>query len=126
MSILIGINDTWRRYDRDMISPIGEFQAAYSRICQAVKGAGCRLVLCEPFLLPSSEDRNRWREDLDSRIQAVRAVAREFADCFVPLDGLFAAAACRREIAYWLPDGVHPTPFGHGLIAGAWIDEVTR
>lgn len=43
---------------------------------------------------------------------------------FVPLDGIFAAAACRREMDYWLPDGVHPTPAGHGLIAQHWIAAV--
>jgi len=42
----------------------------------------------------------------------------------VPLDGLFAAAAAHREPAFWLPDGVHPTPAGHALIAQAWLRTV--
>jgi lysophospholipase L1-like esterase len=125
VSILIGINDTWRRYDKGVLSPIGDFLESYRRICRTiVEKAGSRLVICEPFLLPTPEDRRQWREDLNPRIQAVRDVAREFAARFIPLDGLFHSAVSRREMAYWLPDGVHPSVAGHGLIADAWIDAV--
>ena len=40
--------------------------------------------------------------------------------------GVFAAAACRQTMDYWLPDGVHPTPAGHALIAEEWIRVATR
>jgi lysophospholipase L1-like esterase len=42
----------------------------------------------------------------------------------VPLDGIFAAAADKRDPAFWTPDGVHPTPPGHALIAQAWLRAV--
>jgi lysophospholipase L1-like esterase len=125
VSILIGINDTWRRFDRDMLSPVEDFLAAYRLICSRIKEElSARLVLCEPFLLPVTPDRAAWRQDLDPRIHAVRQVAVEFASAYVPLDGLFAAAACRQPAAHWADDGVHPTPAGHALIAEAWIKAV--
>ena len=125
VSILIGINDTWRRYDREMVSEIGEFSACYRRILERVRSElGARLVILEPFLLPTPEDRRQWREDLDPKIAAVRDLARQFGACFVPLDGVFAAASCVREMPYWLDDGVHPTPAGHTLIAEKWLDAV--
>ena len=34
---------------------------------------------------------------------------------------LFAAAAARREAAFWAGDGVHPSLAGHALMADAWI-----
>ena len=37
VSILIGINDTWRRYDSNIESPIPEFEACYRRILDRVK-----------------------------------------------------------------------------------------
>jgi acyl-CoA thioesterase-1 len=127
VSILVGINDTWRRYDSDLLSPTGEFAACYRRIVRAVvEELAARLVLCEPFLLPTPPDRQGWREDLDPKIAAVRDLARQFGATFVPLDGLFAAAACRQAMEYWLPDGVHPTPAGHALIAEAWVRAVTQ
>jgi len=85
---------------------------------------GAKILLMEPFVLPVPDDRAAWREDLDPRIHAMRRLAREFADIFVPLDGIFAAAATKREPAYWAPDGVHPTAAGHALIAQAWLKAV--
>jgi lysophospholipase L1-like esterase len=126
VSILIGINDTWRRYDSDMVSGLDEFRAACGRVLAAVRDRlGARVILLEPFLLPIPDDRRAWREDLDPRIAITRDLAREYAACFVPLDGLFAAASCRAPMAEWLPDGVHPTPAGHQLIARHWLEAVT-
>jgi len=125
VSIMIGINDTWRRYDSNDPSPIEAFEDCCRRIASTIRQElDARLVICEPFLLPIPEDRVAWREDLDPRIAAVRRVAMDFGATFVPLDGIFAAAACRQEPAYWAPDGVHPTPAGHALIAEAWLKAV--
>jgi len=120
VSILIGINDTWRRYDSNLVSAVAEFEASLDRICARVASeTEASLVLLEPFVLPVPADRVAWREDLDPKIQAVRRVARTYGAILVPLDGIFAAASCRRDPAFWAPDGVHPSPAGHALIAQA-------
>lgn len=125
VSILIGINDTWRRYDSNTPSPLPEFAASYRRILQAVTGKlGAKIVICEPFLLAVNKEQRTWREDVNPRIDVVRDLAMEFRATYIPLDGLFAAAACRNTPAYWLVDGVHPSQAGSGLIARAWIDAV--
>ena len=125
VSILIGINDCWRRYDRNDPTSLDSFAAGYRRILERVRNeTNARLILMEPFVLPVPEDRKNWREDLDPKINAVRELAREFGALLVPLDGLFAAASTRREPAYWAADGVHPTPAGHALIAQAWLKAV--
>ena len=122
VSILIGINDVWRRFDKGLESPVEEFAAAYHRVCKKISADGAQLVLLEPFVLPVPDDRREWRADLDPKIQVVRDLAREFEATLVPLDGIFAAASCQREPAFWAHDGVHPSPAGHALIARAWIE----
>ena len=122
VSILIGINDTWRRYDSNVPSPLGEFAESYGRILRRLAEHDVEVLLLEPFLLPVPEDRRAWREDLSPRIEAIRDAAREFSVPLVPLDGLFAAASTRRPSAFWAPDGVHPSPAGHALIARHWIE----
>ncbi|MEO0796434.1 MAG: SGNH/GDSL hydrolase family protein [Verrucomicrobiota bacterium] len=122
LSILIGVNDCWRAFDSNDPTRVEDFEAGYRRILDAVKAQGdVNLVICEPFLLPCPDDRVAWRADLDPKIHVVRQLAREYGAIFVPFDGAFAAAACRQEMDYWLPDGVHPTPAGYGLMAKTWL-----
>lgn len=123
VSVYIGINDCWRRYDAQDPTSAEQFKAGYRDLLKRTKETlDADLILLEPFVLPYPEDRKAWREDLDPKIHAVRELAAEFDALLVPLDGLFAAAAARREPAYWAPDGVHPSPAGHALIARAWME----
>jgi lysophospholipase L1-like esterase len=125
LSIMVGINNTWRRYDRDDPTPHDLFEAIYRRILgRARDELGARLVILEPFIVPVSEQVERMREDLDPKIAIVRRLAREHEAIYVPLDGIFAAAAARREPAFWSADGVHPSLPGHALIAQAWLAAV--
>jgi len=125
VSILIGINDTWRRYDSNDPTSVQEYEATYRSILEDVRSKlEARLILCEPFVLPIPADRQEWREDLDPKIAIVRKLAREFDALLVPLDGLFAQAAAQRELAFWATDGVHPSKAGHALIAQAWLKAV--
>lgn len=126
VSILIGVNDTWRRFDRDDPTSAEAYEAGLADILSQVRDRlGARMLLLEPFLLPTDEAKATvWREDLDPKIQAARRQARAFGALYVPLDGLFAAACAKAPAAYWAADGVHPTIAGAGLIAQAWLDAV--
>ena len=125
VSILIGINDVWRRYDSGDPTGLAAFETDYRHILGAIhQELGAKVILCEPFVLPTPPDREAWREDLDPKIAVIRKLAREFGTLYVPLDGLFAAAAARREPAFWADDGVHPSQAGHALIAQAWLRTV--
>lgn len=124
LSILIGVNDCWRAFDRNDPTTVEAFEEKYREILDAVKGKVEQLVICEPFLLPVPEDRKAWRVDLDPKIHVARALAREYGAIYVPFDGAFAAAACRQEMSYWAHDGVHPSPAGHGLMAKTWLQAV--
>lgn len=125
VSIFIGINDTWRRYDKNDPTSTDAFEEGYRGIARRVRDElGARLVILEPFVLPVPPDRRAWREDLDPKIQAARRIATEFGAVYVPLDGIFAAAAAQRDAAFWAADGVHPSTAGHMLIAEAWRDAV--
>jgi acyl-CoA thioesterase I len=124
VSILVGINDTWRRYDSNDPTSTEAFEQDFRAILDVTRTTlGARLVLLEPFVLPVPADRKAWRVDLDPRIQVVRQLAGEYSASLIPLDGIFAqAAAAHRDPAFWAADGVHPTPAGHALIAQAWLN----
>lgn len=122
VSVYVGINDCWRKFDRQDPTSTEAFKAGYRELLDRTAQMGAKLILVEPFVLPYPDDRKAWREDLDPKIHAVRELASEFDALLVPLDGLFARAASRREPSFWTLDGVHPTPAGHALIAKAWLE----
>lgn len=126
LTILIGINEVWRAFDSGDPTPMATFERDYRTLLERTRAAlpQTRIILMEPFSLPISPERESWRADLDPKIQAVRRLARAVDAPLIPLDGLFAQAATRREPAYWAEDGVHPTPAGHALIARAWLRAV--
>lgn len=121
VSVLIGINDTWRRYDSNDLTSAAVYEDNLRAILTATRDMGAKIILIEPFLLPSLPDRLIWREDLDPKIDVARRLAREFQTLYIPMDGLFQSAATQREMSFWLPDGVHPSLAGHSLISQAWL-----
>ena len=124
VSVMVGINDTGRRYSRGEPTTAEQFEADYRDILGRVRSElGARLILGEPFLLPSLAERLAWREDLDPKIEVVRRLAAEFEALLVPLDQVFKDACARREAGWWSEDGVHPSAAGHALIAQAWLKE---
>jgi lysophospholipase L1-like esterase len=124
VSILIGINDTWRRYDSGDPTSTETYEKNYRTLLEKLKTdlPGAAIVIIEPFLLNSDPAKALWREDLDPKIQAARRLAKEFADVFIPMDGIFARCAVEGvSEADMSADGVHPTPRGHGIIAAEWL-----
>jgi lysophospholipase L1-like esterase len=124
VSVLIGINDTWRRYDRNDPTTTEKFEGNYRTLLENLKRdlPSASIVIMEPFLLDSDPAKRLWREDLDPKIQALRNLAREFADVFIPLDGILASyAVAGIKDADMSADGVHPSPQGHGIIAAEWL-----
>jgi lysophospholipase L1-like esterase len=126
VSILIGINDVWRRYDgandpTDAKTFDRDYRALLKRIQDELDA---RIVLLEPFLLHVPADKATYREDLNPKIDVVRQLALDFKAELLPLDGLFAQVATQAPPIYWCHDGVHPTPAGNALIAETWLENV--
>ena len=122
VSILIGINDVWRRYDSNSPTEAKAYERDYRTLLEKIATIGSRVVLLEPFLLHVPADRYAWREDLNPKIDVMRKLAVEFGAELLPLDGLFAQAATQAPAAYWAGDGVHPSAAGHALIAETWLE----
>ncbi|WP_405774023.1 SGNH/GDSL hydrolase family protein [Streptomyces sp. NBC_00859] len=127
LSVMIGVNDTWRRYDGGLVTTIESYEHDYRDILTRVReSSGAQLLLIEPFLVPVSSEQWAWREDLDPRIHVVRRLAEEFGAALLAADGLLnQAARSAGGAAHIAGDGVHPTPFGHRVLAEAWVELVS-
>ena len=127
LSILIGINDTWRAFDSNNPTTAEQFEDNYRRLLEDVKNhTHAKILLMEPFVLRDTPAKDAWRADLDPKIQVVRRLAWEYADGYVPLDGLFAAACMEQGPLYWTADGVHPVEAGAKRIAAAYVEAAAR
>lgn len=118
VSVLIGINDTWRRYDEDDPTSAEAFEQSYRELLEPVRAK--QLVLVEPFLLAVKEEQHAWREDLDPKIDVVRRLAAEYGALLVPADVEFNRQAEAVGATTLADDGVHPTAAGHQLLAELW------
>lgn len=124
LSVYVGVNDTWRRYDANDPTTAEAFETTYrSLLTDAQERLAPRMILVEPFVLPVTAEQQRWgAEDLDAKRAVVAKLAAEFGAAFVPLQSLLLDAAAQGDgNAALAQDGVHPTPAGSELIAGAWL-----
>ena len=116
LSILIGVNDT-------LITPAEQFEEEYRLLLQRTTIAlNSKIILCEPFLLLGNN--NAYRDDLNPKIEIVHKLSEEFCTLLLPSDKIFRESCSLHPPEYWAPDGVHPTPAGHALIAKSWIEYV--
>ena len=114
LSILVGVNDT-------LITPAELFEEEYRMLLKRTTGdLNSTIILCEPFMLLG--DNNAYREDLNPKIEIVHRLSEEFSTLLLPLDKIFRKSCLLHPPEYWAPDGVHPTPAGHALIAKSWIE----
>ncbi len=125
LSIYIGVNDTWRRYDSGMVTEPSEFRDNYRYLLDSAreKFGNIDIVLMSPFILPIMQPQLEWKEDLNPKIEIIKKLSKEYDTLYVPLQEKFnEQLTIDKPGCYWTRDGVHPTAKGHVLIAKEWID----
>lgn len=125
LSILIGVNDL------GFGVPAADYESQYDRLLARTIAAlpSVKLVLCEPFGLPTGGLKDGWdkrRADLAERQAIVLRLAEKYHATFVPLQSVFDDACRRAPADTWIWDGVHPTYAGQHLVADAWVSAVNR
>ena len=122
LSILIGVNDYWHMRNGRYNGTLADFETGFDALLKSTRQSlpNTRLVILEPFVLVTGAVDASWHPDFDERRAAARRVADRAGATFVPLQAAFDAGAAQTGPAYWLSDGVHPTPAGHALIAEKW------
>lgn len=124
LSVMIGINDTWRRYDSGDATSAEAFEANYRLLLERFKSScpQARIMLIEPVLLSSDPEKEIFWEDLNPKIRITRKLAEEYADVYLPLNGIFSNYLIQgmkpNEIS---EDGVHLTDTGNALLAKEYL-----
>lgn len=131
LSILIGINDVWHEYAAENGVEADRFYNVYRMLVADTveRFPNIRMILMEPFVLPgraTDAHLDGFVTETALRAEAVKRIAAEFGQTFLPLQEMFTEACAIAPADYWLGDGVHPTPAGHQLIADRWLETFER
>lgn len=129
VSILAGINNVGAIVNGLAPEGLDKFEQVYSEIVRNTKDLlpDSLLILCEPFSLPVGTRIKNWpkrKQVLCEAHDIIHNIARWSNSYYLRLQTVFEQASLTRSYDYWMFDGVHPTPAGHGLIAGTWLDEI--
>lgn len=127
ISILIGINDVWHRHSHHIETTDEQFECNYRAILERLKKqTHAKIVVMAPFLL-DCDDKEAIRQDLATILPIVRRLAEKYADAFVPLDELFAAALPTQPAPhFYSADGVHPNAEGAMFIGKYCAEAIGR
>lgn len=127
MTLLIGINDLWRRFDAGIYMSAETYGKYVREILNKFKAdfPNAKLIILEPYLV-QNDGKEYFRPALAEFIAEIRRIAVEFADGYIPLDGLFAKEGMSVPFAELSEDGVHPAPKGQEMIARYLVEEIKR
>ncbi len=124
ISIMIGINDVWRRYDNNDPCSLERFSEEYTKLLEKLRDDFplLKIMIIEPFLTPAMPERVIMHEDLDPKREFIKTAAKQYADFYLPLQSIFnkkmVADFTAAELA---ADCVHPTSAGHSVIAAEYL-----
>ena len=128
ISILIGINDIWHRYEKTPVFTTDVQIKTNSRaILEALrKHTKAKIVMIAPYVLDAA-DKEHLRKDAETLLPIVRELGEEFADVYIPLDELFAEAMkTQPQPCYYSGDGVHPNSNGAAFIGEAYAKAIQQ
>ncbi len=120
VTILIGVNDAWRKYDSNDPTSVEQFEENYRTVLAGIKKAlpATKIMMIEPYVLFTCQDRVQFHDELDKFTIIERKLAREYADWYISLETAFTNRIIDGETDKLLSgDSIHPTTLGHSVIA---------
>lgn len=123
VSILIGVNDSWRRYDSNDPTSDEEFEKNLETVVRQSVDAGEQVLLLCPFLLDVG-DKMKMFEDLMGKRAAVKKIAEKYSLPLIDLHEFLLEKCSTAAPTDFSGDGVHPNENGHKIIAAEWVRAV--
>ena len=128
LSILIGTNevDQWLKGDRSTAFDYDAWEAQYRTLINRVKADNplVQIALGTPFVGSRASDYETRKTMVAQLATRVRAIATDMGCTLIPYDELFATLTSNQpNTAYWIWDGIHPSPAGHYKMQQLWLQE---
>lgn len=125
LSILIGVNDVWRRFELPMHQkdhvPLNEYEATLERLVLRSLPQTQGIFLIAPFFVEALRE-EPMRRMIDDYAAAVQRIAKRNGCVFVDAPAAFDRAMHGTYGQSLALDRVHPTAVGHMLLAKTLLD----
>lgn len=122
VTILIGINDVWRNFDKAECAeaqvPFAEYTENLTQMVTRAKAANAGVTLLSPFFIDAGKG-DPMQAMTDRYIAACAEVAEQTGASFINLQEVFDAFLVNASPYMASGDRVHPNGIGHALIARA-------
>lgn len=127
VSIMIGINDVWRKFDSPLQTErhvsLDEYRRTLDELVTKTHPVVKGMVLMTPYFIePLRKD--PMRAMMDRYGQVVKAMARKHGAILVDTQAAFDALLKHGYSATIARDRVHPNRVGHMAIARAFLDKI--
>lgn len=128
LSVLIGTNDIdqWLKGDKSTAFDYDAWEAQYRGLLSQVKAKNpmVQIALGTPFVGSRSSDYETRKAMVAKLANRVKTIATDMGCTLVPYDELFATLTANQpNTAYWIWDGIHPSPAGHYMMQQLWIEK---
>lgn len=115
--LLIGINDIWHRYDQGLEINVKEIVDRINEIIIKIKNCGSEVIVMTPFLFPTNEHFEGLLPHLQELYNEIKKMVEQNLYASIDLYQVLSEYAKVRGNHTVTLDSVHPTTFGHGIIA---------
>ena len=128
LSIMIGINDVWRQFDRpddpEAGVPLAEYKANLESLIEQAQPVVTRgIILLTPYFI-EPDRREPMRAMMDQFTETVKAAGETHNLPVADTQASFDKALETVHPLHFCADRVHPIPHGHCLIAEAFLDTI--
>lgn len=128
LNILIGVNDTWRRYDSNLPISTEEFKDNYKKLLDiTLEKTNAKIILCLPFILEFDDFMKKMKyEDLIYKQQAIKDISKEYNLPLIDFQKILDKSSEKTDLRKLSIEGIHPLEKGHKILSEYWIEEVEK
>ena len=130
LSIHIGVNDFWHTLTDSYEGTVETYEKDFFKLLERTRSKlpKVKFIIGEPFVVlgGTSIDTEAWIPTFRAYQKAAADIATQMGATFIPYQQIFDAAVADQGVAYWCPDGVHPSLAGSALMAKAWIEALHK
>ena len=128
VTVMIGINDVWRKYDSNDPTTPEQYEENLTKLLTDLKrDTGAKIIVLSPYLTPDPNGKHdEMRADVDIFIEKAEAVAKKYADAFINTDIPMNKGVGEHSARMISHDGVHPAPKGQKILARLLADKIAE